>query len=107
MHWQLEAVVESEPYLDYRFPLEQFGGANVQLVESLTLRHPLATASDADNYVARMGQIGQRMDEAVAEGKRLAGNHMIPPPFIVRSTLDLDAHVSRHPGRRQIHWSSC
>jgi uncharacterized protein (DUF885 family) len=87
MRWQLEAVVSSEPYLDYRFPLDQFGGANVNLVESLTLRHPLATAQDADNYVARMGQIGTRMDEAVAEGKRLAAKHMIPPKFIIESTL--------------------
>jgi uncharacterized protein (DUF885 family) len=87
MRWQLESVVSSEPYLDYRFPLDQFGGANVNLVESLTLRHPLATAQDADNYVARMSQIGTRMDEAVAEGKRLAAKHMIPPKFIIQSTL--------------------
>jgi uncharacterized protein (DUF885 family) len=87
MRWQLESVVSAQPYLDYRFPLDQFGGANVDLVESLTLRHPLATAQDADNYVARLSQIDKRMDEAVAEGKRLAGKHMIPPKFIVQSTL--------------------
>src|SRR5690606_12420937 len=31
MQWQLEVISRSEPYLDYSFPLEQFGGANVQL----------------------------------------------------------------------------
>ena len=87
MRWQLESVVNAEPYLDYRFPLEQFAGANVQLVESLTLRHPLATAKDASHYITRLGHVGERMNEAVAEAQRLAGKGMIPPRFIVQSTL--------------------
>src|ERR1044072_50126 len=28
MHWMLDSVVKSEKFMDYRFPLEQFGGAN-------------------------------------------------------------------------------
>src|SRR5262245_39794536 len=27
MHWMLDGVVRGEKYMDYRFPLEQFGGA--------------------------------------------------------------------------------
>ena len=87
MRWQLDTVVKEEPFLDYRFPLDQFGGANVQLVESLTLRHPLATPKDAGHYIARLGHVAQRMDEAVAEGRRLARRKMIPPRFIVQTTL--------------------
>jgi uncharacterized protein (DUF885 family) len=87
MRWQLDSVVKSEPFLDYSFPLDQFGGANVQLVESLTLRHPLVTPKDADHYIARLGHVGERMDEAVAEGKRVAGENMLPPRFIVQTTL--------------------
>jgi uncharacterized protein (DUF885 family) len=87
MYWMLDAVVRGEKYLDYRFPLEQFGGANVQLVETLTLRHPLATEKDASNYVKRLAQVAQRMDESLAEAKRLAGQGMIPPAFIIKTTL--------------------
>jgi uncharacterized protein (DUF885 family) len=87
MEWQLDALVRAEPYLDYSFPLEQFAGANVQLVETLTLRHPLATARDADNYLARLALVDDRMDETVAEGKRLARRKMLPPSFIVQATL--------------------
>src|SRR5579862_2621491 len=46
MQWQLEAIVQGEPYLDYFFPLEQFGGVNVGLVNALTVSHPLITGSD-------------------------------------------------------------
>jgi uncharacterized protein (DUF885 family) len=87
MRWMLDAVVGGEAYSDYRFPLEQFGGANVQLVETLTLRHPLATAKEASNYVKRLAQVGTRMDESLVEARRLAAKGMIPPRFIVQTTL--------------------
>jgi uncharacterized protein (DUF885 family) len=87
MQWMLDSVVRGEKYMDYRFPLEQFGGANVQLVETLTLRHPLATDKDASNYVKRLAQVGQRMDESLVEAKRIAAEGLIPPAFIIKTTL--------------------
>ncbi|HWK74265.1 MAG TPA: DUF885 domain-containing protein [Povalibacter sp.] len=87
MQWQLEAVAGTEPYLDYYFPLEQFGGANVQLVETLTLRHPLATRKDADNYLTRLELVDDRMNEVITEAQRLASKNMVPPRFIVQATL--------------------
>jgi uncharacterized protein (DUF885 family) len=87
MRWLLDSVVRGEQYMDYRFPLDQFGGANVQLVETLTLRHPVVTEKDASNYVKRLAQMGQRMDESLVEAKRIAAQGMIPPAFIIKTTL--------------------
>lgn len=87
MQWLLEQVVAGEAFLDFDFPLDQFSGANVGLIEALTLRHPLAKPADASNYVARMNQIGTRMDESVAEARQLISRKMLPPRFIVQSTL--------------------
>lgn len=87
MQWQLEQVATSEAFLDYDFPLEQFNGANVGLVETFTLRHPLVKPADASNYVTRMKLIGPRMDEAVTEAKQLVTKKRIPPRFILESTL--------------------
>ena len=87
MHWQLQTLVEGEAYEDYRFPLDQFNGPNVSLVSTLTVQHPMRTAADARNYVARLGQVRPRMEEAIAEAERLAAQRMIPPRFILRSTL--------------------
>lgn len=87
MRWMLDSAVQGEKFMDYRFPLDQFGGANVQLVETLTLRHPLANEKDASNYVKRLAQVGQRMDESVVEAKRIAAENMIPPSFIIKTTL--------------------
>jgi uncharacterized protein (DUF885 family) len=87
MRWQLESVVDDEPYLDYEFPLEQMGGVNVVLPNQLTVVHPLATVRDAENYVARLGQFDDRMAEAVAESERQAALGVLPPRFILDATI--------------------
>ena len=87
MQWQLNLVVEGEQYSDYFFPLEQFGGANVNLPNLLVVNHPLNTEKDAVHYIVRLRQVGTRMDEAIAEARGLAAKHMIPPRFIIRATI--------------------
>jgi len=87
MEWQLDTVVREEPFLDYTFPLEQMNGVNIGLVETLTVRHPLLTEKDALNYVAALGQVGTRMEEAISESRRLAGKGIVPPRFILQATI--------------------
>lgn len=86
MQWQLDAIVRGEPYVDYSFPLEQHGGANVGLVNTLTVSHQVVTEQDAENYLVRLKEVGARMAEALAESERLAATNMIPPRFILRAT---------------------
>jgi len=100
MQWQLDLVVREEPYLDYSFPLQQMSGANVNLVEALTVRHPLATEKDAANYLAALGQVGTRMDEATAESRRLAAKNVIPPKFILEATIkQMSSFVDQPPAQ--------
>ena len=87
MQWQLDTVVGEEPFLDYTFPLEQMNGVNVTLLEYLTVRYPLTSEKDAANYVAALGQVPVRMEEAIAESKRLAAKNVIPPKFILQATV--------------------
>jgi uncharacterized protein (DUF885 family) len=85
--WQLQTVVDQEPYLDFVFPLEQMNGVNVRVVEALTVRHPLLTDKDAVNYVAALGQVSTRMEEAIAETRRRADKGILPPRFILQATV--------------------
>lgn len=87
MEWQLEAVVRSEPYLDYEFPLQQMNGVNVNLVEMFTVRRPLAREADAESYAAALEQVDDRMEEAVERSRQLAGRDILPPRFILDATL--------------------
>jgi uncharacterized protein (DUF885 family) len=87
MEWQLNELLREEPFFDYTFPLEQMNGANVGLVETLTVRHPLLTERDAENYVAALGEVRARMEEAIEEAHRLEARGIIPPKFILQATV--------------------
>ena len=87
MQWQLQIVVEDEPFLDYNFPLEQFDGANVRLPNLMTVVHPVRSESDTRSYVARLREMDDRLSEATEEAARLAGRGVVPPRFILRSTI--------------------
>ena len=87
LEWQLDTLVREEPYLEYTFPLEQMNGANVTLVNTLTVVHPILTEKDAAHYVARLAQVSDRMDEAVAEARSLAAKGLFPPRFILNATI--------------------
>ena len=100
MKWQLEMVVAEEPYWDYSLPLEQMNGWNVSAVERFTVGRPLAKARDAENYVAALGQVSARMEEAIAESRRLAAKNVIPPRFILEATIkQIQNFVDPSPGQ--------
>jgi uncharacterized protein (DUF885 family) len=87
MEWQLTEVQRGDAYRDYQFPLEQFGGANVGLPNLLAVVHPLQNEKDGENYVAALEQVSTRMDEAIAEAKRVSERGYIPPKFILQATM--------------------
>ena len=87
MDWQLDTIVREEPFLDYTFPLEQMNGLNVRVIETLTVRRPLQTEKDAENYVAVLALVDDRMQEAIAESQRLAAKGILPPRFILTATV--------------------
>ena len=87
MQWQLQIIVDGEPYDDYAFPFEQFGGVNVNLVSAFTVAHPLRSDQDAENYLARLQQVRTRIDESIAVARRIAAKKLVPPRFILNLTI--------------------
>ena len=83
MRWSLANAIASEPYEDYGFVFNQFGGVQVGLVNFMTTTHPLRRASDVASYLARLDQIGARMDEALARARGAGARGLIPPRFIL------------------------
>ena len=103
MQWQLQIIVDGEPYLDHDYPLEQFGGANVRLPNLMTVVHPVRSENDARNYVARLREMDDRLSEAAEEAARLAGKGILPPRFIVRSTIaQMQQFVGSPPGQNPL-----
>lgn len=85
--WQLTSIVDGAPFGDLKYPLEQFRGANVTLVDTLTISHPIASKTDGDNYLARLALVPVRLREAIAEAKRLDAKNIRPPRFILAAAI--------------------
>jgi len=88
LKWQLDTLLTGEPFLDYiGLPLNQFDGANVSLPNALTVVHPVQDAKDADNYVARLKLVDDRLREATADSAGRAQRGVVMPAFILRTTI--------------------
>lgn len=87
MQWQLQSIVDGERFSDTQYPLQQFSGANVGLPNLMTVIHPVRSAQDADNYLARLRLFDQRMGEATQEARDQAAKGILPPRFILQATI--------------------
>jgi uncharacterized protein (DUF885 family) len=91
MRWALANTVASAPYEDYGFVFNQFGGVQVGLVNYMTTTHPLRRAADVASYLARLEQVGARMDEALARARAATARGLVPPRFILeRAQFQVD-----------------
>ncbi|MDO8910027.1 MAG: DUF885 domain-containing protein [Pseudohongiella sp.] len=88
MQWQLQMIVEGEPFEDYDFPLQQMSGVNVNLINQLTVVHPLRSLDDMDSYLMRLQLVDDRMNEALLQSRQMAERGVIPPSFILSATIE-------------------
>src|SRR5262245_23192965 len=52
LRWQLDMIVEAEPFDDFRYTFQQFSGLQVGLVNFLSQTHPIRNKRDIENYLA-------------------------------------------------------
>jgi uncharacterized protein (DUF885 family) len=87
MEYQLNDVVAEEPFLNYNFPLNQFGGVQVRLPTLMTDVHPMRNARDAENYLARLAAAGLKINQAMAIMQERAKQGIRLPGFISVETV--------------------
>jgi uncharacterized protein (DUF885 family) len=88
MQWQLEQTVAADQFQDQNYIFEQFGGAQVRLVNFLSQTHPIRKKRDIENYLARLALVEGQMNENIAQAKERAGRGFVPPKFILKSTIE-------------------
>lgn len=99
MAWQLNNIVRTESFEDYRFVFQQFSGVQVELVNFLSQTHPIRNARDIQNYLARLALVAGEMDDGIAQAKDRATRGFLPPDFIIKSTLaQFDRFLDGTPG---------
>jgi uncharacterized protein (DUF885 family) len=100
LQWQLEDLVTAEPFYDYNFIFNQFGGLHVRLVNFLSQTHPIRNRRDIENYLARLELVAGQMDEGVAQAKAAGARGFLMPRFIVTAVLgQFDLFLADEPAR--------
>jgi uncharacterized protein (DUF885 family) len=74
-------------YRNTPYPVNQVGGAFVDVPQFLTTDHPIETAADADAYVSRLREYPGQIDGELERVRAGAAKGMIPPNFIVDRTI--------------------
>jgi uncharacterized protein (DUF885 family) len=88
MEWQLEQTVAADQFQDQNYIFEQFGGAQVRIVNFLSQSHPIRNKRDVENYLARLGLVEAQMNENIVQARERAGRGFMPPTFILQSTVE-------------------
>jgi uncharacterized protein (DUF885 family) len=98
LQWQLEMIVQAEPFADYRYVFQQFSGLQVGLVNFLSQTHPIRNKRDVENYLARLDLVAAQMDEGIAQATDRATRGFVPPKSILVSTIaQFDRFLSGSP----------
>lgn len=80
--WLCREGLRTEPFLDHRFVFNLDRSESNRLINFLTQAHSIRTRRDAQNYIARLGLVGNKVDQWI-ERARVAGAKGIVPPTLV------------------------
>ena len=98
MRWNLQTAIAGERYQDYNFMFAQFNGIHTGLVTFMSETHPMRNAADVNAYLARLDQLGQRIDEGIAISRAAVARQLIPPRFILeRAQAQVDNFLKPAP----------
>jgi uncharacterized protein (DUF885 family) len=80
--------------------VNQFGGAYSGIPDFLDSQHQIENKADADAYLSRLGLFGTAIDQEIEVMQHDAGVGVIPPDFIITSTLkQLEALRAMEPAK--------
>jgi uncharacterized protein (DUF885 family) len=85
--WSLQGTIDAEPFADFNFVFNQFGGLHVNLVNFLSQSHPIRNRRDIENYLARLDLVAAQMDEGIAQARDAGARGFLMPDFIIKSAL--------------------
>jgi uncharacterized protein (DUF885 family) len=98
--WHMQDMIAGEPFEDHRFIFQQMGGLHVRVVQFLSQIHPIRTQRDAENYLARLGQVAAQIDEGIAQARDAATRGFLMPDFITQSSIgQFDRFLADEPAK--------
>jgi uncharacterized protein (DUF885 family) len=88
-HWYLDDLVRGHEFMYHNYPVHHFlMSYHDNLIRLFTELHPLTSIEDAEDYVARLSQVGNQIAQLM-EGLLIREEMgIVPPDFILRMAID-------------------
>ncbi len=83
LRWYLETLLEGEKFSDHRYYIDHLSGAHSQVTNVLTEYHTIGDLEDANDYLARLGNIPTRLSQTEERIDIQKKKGIRPPIFII------------------------
>ena len=100
--WYLDDLVRGHEFTYHNYPVHHFiGSYQDELVRLFTELHPLTGKDDAEDYLSRVAQVDDQVDQLLAGLEKREDLGVIPPRFIVDMTVRDLRSLARSAGAAQ------
>ena len=88
IRWRMQDVISGAEFATHRLVFQQMQDSlHLEIINALTQVHPIQTARDVENYLARVGQFSSQIDTGIANARAAQAAGVIPPRFILERTI--------------------
>ncbi len=84
----LDMQARGEPWRYHNYPVNQLFGVQSDLPNLMTQAQQVNDATDAEHYIARLGEFPRKMDQVIEGIKLRESRGIVPPEFVVTKVLD-------------------
>lgn len=84
----VDVAVRGDRWRYHNYPVNQLFGIQSQLPNLMTQTQQVNDATDAENYIARLGEFPRKLDQVIEGIKLRESRGVIPPKFVVEKVID-------------------
>ncbi len=92
----LQEQIDNVKFEDYGYSQSQKGGNYMNIISFMSNTHRIDDSNDAEDYIARLSQVGKSFDNTLIQVKKEQSIGVIPPDFIIKKILT-NLHNIRDP----------
>ncbi len=103
--WYLDDWLANTEFRHYDYPItHHLTAMHVQLMRFMTDLHPVSDVASAEGYIARLRQMGPKLDQIVARARTRADMGLAPPRSLLEwSRPQIDAWASATPRQSTLY----
>ena len=106
LEYFLAIQAEGERFARHNYPLNQLFGVQSNFPTFLATQHGVRTATDAENYVARLRKTPEMVDQVLEGLHAREKDGILPPTFVVEKVLAEMRGFTGAPARENILYTS-